>query len=209
MEGERTILSPVLRPVERGIYRVCGIDETREQGWKGYSVSILVMAAVAIVALYVDAPRPGVLPLNPGGVAAMTPDLAFNTAVSFETNTNWQNYSGETGASYLSQSLGLAVRNFTSAATGLAVAFALIRGLVRRNASTVGNYWVDMTRGTLYVLLPVAFVLALVLAWQGVPQTLDGPATATTVQGAPRRSPSDRSPPRSRSRSSATTAAAS
>jgi potassium-transporting ATPase potassium-binding subunit len=184
MEGERTILSPVLRPVERGIYRVCGIDETHEQGWKGYTTSILVMAAIAIIALYVMLRAQAILPLNPGGVGAMTPDLAFNTAVSFETNTNWQNYSGESGASYLSQSLGLAVRNFTSAATGLAVAFALIRGLVRRNASTVGNYFVDMTRGTLYLLVPIAFVLALVLAWQGVPQTLNGPTTATTVQGA-------------------------
>jgi K+-transporting ATPase ATPase A chain len=184
MEGERTFLSPVLRPVERGIYRICGIDETREQGWKGYTVSVLVMAAVAIIALYAMLRAQAVLPLNPSGAGAMTPDLAFNTAVSFETNTNWQNYSGETGVSDLSQALGLAVRNFTSAATGLAVAFALIRGLVRRNASTVGNYWVDMTRGTLYVLMPVAFVLALVLTWQGVPQTLSGPATATTVQGA-------------------------
>ena len=184
MEGERTILSPVLRPVERGIYRVCGIDETREQGWKGYTVSVLVMAAVAIVALYAMLRAQAVLPLNPAGIGAMTPDLAFNTAVSFETNTNWQNYSGETGASYLSQALGLAVRNFTSAATGLAVAFALIRGLTRRNATTVGNYWVDLTRGTLYVLVPIAFVLALVLVWQGVPQTLDGAHAATTLEGA-------------------------
>jgi K+-transporting ATPase ATPase A chain len=182
MEGERTFLSPVLRPVERGIYAVCGIDEAHEQGWKGYTVSVLVLATVAIVALYAMLRVQAFLPLNPNGAGAMTPDLAFNTAVSFETNTNWQNYSGESGVSYLSQSLGLAVRNFTSAATGLAVAFALIRGLVRRNASTVGSYWVDMTRGTLYLLMPIAFVLALVLAWQGVPQTLNGQATATTVQ---------------------------
>ena len=184
MEGERTILSPVLRPVERGIYRVCGIDETHEQGWKGYAVSVLVMAGVAILALYAMLRLQDVLPLNPTGAAAMTPDLAFNTAVSFETNTNWQNYSGETAASYLSQGMGLAVRNFTSAATGLAVAFALIRGLTRRNATSVGNYWVDLTRGTLYVLMPIAFVLALVLVWQGIPQTLDGPTTASTLQGA-------------------------
>ncbi len=184
MEGERTILSPVLRPVERGIYRVCGIDETHEQGWKGYAVSVLVMAGVAILALYAMLRLQDVLPLNPTGAAAMTPDLAFNTAVSFETNTNWQNYSGETAASYLSQGMGLAVRNFTSAATGLAVAFALIRGLTRRNATSVGNYWVDLTRGTLYVLMPIAFVLALVLVWQGIPQTLDSPTTASTLQGA-------------------------
>jgi K+-transporting ATPase ATPase A chain len=184
MEGERTILSPVLRPVERGIYRVCGIDESREQGWKGYAVSVLVMAGVAILALYAMLRLQGVLPLNPTGAAAMTPDLAFNTAVSFETNTNWQNYSGEIAASYLSQGMGLAVRNFTSAATGLAVAFALIRGLTRRTATSVGNYWVDLTRGTLYVLMPIAFVLALMLVWQGIPQTLDGPTTASTLQGA-------------------------
>jgi K+-transporting ATPase ATPase A chain len=184
MEGERTILSPILRPVERGIYRVCGIDESREQGWKGYAVSVLVMAGVAIVVLYAMLRLQASLPLNPTGAGAMTPDLAFNTAVSFETNTNWQNYSGETAASYLSQGMGLAVRNFTSAATGLAVAFALIRGLTRRNATTVGNYWVDLTRGTLYVLVPLAFVLALVLVWQGIPQTLDGPTTATTLGGA-------------------------
>ncbi len=192
MEGERTVLSPILRPVERGIYRVCGIDETREQSWKGYAISLLVMAAVAIVALYAMLRAQGVLPLNPAGIGPMTPDLAFNTAVSFETNTNWQNYAGETAASYLSQGLGLAVRNFTSAATGLAVAFALIRGLTRRSirglsrgsATTVGNYWVDLTRGTLYVLVPIAFVVALVLVWQGVPQTLDGPHAAATVQGA-------------------------
>jgi K+-transporting ATPase ATPase A chain len=184
MEGERTVLSPVLRPVERGIYRACGIDESREQGWKGYATSVLVMAGVSIVALYALLRLQDVLPLNPTGAPAITPDLAFNTAVSFETNTNWQNYGGETSASYLAQVAGLAVRNFTSAATGLAVAFALVRGLTRRSATTVGNYWVDLTRGTLYVLVPIAFVLALVLAWQGVPQTLDGPATATTLQGA-------------------------
>ena len=184
IEGEPTILSPVLRPVERGVYRLCGIDETRDQGWKGYTVSVLVMAAVAIVALYAMLRAQAFLPLNPTAAGGMTPDLAFNAAVSFETNTNWQNYAGETAASYLSQGLGLAVRNFTSAATGLAVAFALIRGLVRRNATTVGNYWVDLTRGTLYVLVPIAFVLALVLAWQGVPQTLNGPTAATTLQGA-------------------------
>src|ERR1700741_4297424 len=121
MEGERTILSPVLRPVERTIYRLCGIDETVEQTWKGYTVSVLVMAAVAIVAGYLALRLQDALPLNQGGIPPMTPDLAFNTSISFETNTNWQNYSGETGATYLTQATVLAVRNFTSAATGLAV----------------------------------------------------------------------------------------
>jgi K+-transporting ATPase ATPase A chain len=122
--------------------------------------------------------------LNPGAAVAQTPDLAFNTSVSFETNTNWQNYSGETGASYLIQMTLLAVRNFTSAATGLVVAIALVRGLTRRSASTIGNYWVDMTRAVLYVLLPISFVFALVLVWQGTPQTFDAPATVTTLEGA-------------------------
>jgi len=184
MEGERTILSPVLRPVERTIYRVCGVDETAEQGWKGYAIAVLAMAFVAIVAGYVVFRLQDVLPLNPAGIAPMTPDLAFNTSVSFETNTNWQNYSGETGASYLTQATVLAVRNFTSAATGLAVAIALIRGLTRRSTKTLGNYWVDLTRGVLYVLLPISIVGAVVLVWQGVPQTWDGAQTVTTLQGA-------------------------
>ncbi len=184
MEGERTLLSPILVPIERGIYRACGIDETAEQGWKAYTVSVLVLAVVAIVALFVMLRLQDVLPLNPAGNGAQSPDLAFNTAVSFETNTNWQNYSGETGATYLTQAVGLAVRNFTSAAAGLVVAVALVRGLVRRNASTLGNFWVDLTRATLYVLLPVAFIFAIILVWQGVPQTWDGPSTVTTLQGA-------------------------
>ena len=184
MEGERTILSPILRPVERGIYRVAGIDETVEQGWRSYAVSVLLMAFVAIVVGYLTLRFQDVLPLNPNGAVAQTPDLAFNTSVSFETNTNWQNYSGETGVSYLSQTIMLAVRNFTSAATGLAIAIALVRGLTRRTAQTIGNYWVDLTRGVLYILLPIAVVFAIVLVWQGVPQTFDGPVTVTTLEGA-------------------------
>jgi K+-transporting ATPase ATPase A chain len=184
MEGERVFLSPVLRPVERAVYRVCGIDETAEQTWKGYAVAVLVMAFVAIVAGYVVFRLQDVLPFNPGAAAPMSPDLAFNTSLSFETNTNWQNYSGETGASYLTQAAVLAVRNFTSAATGLAVAIALFRGLTRRSSKTLGNYWVDLTRGVLYILLPIAIVGAIVLVWQGVPQTWNGPQTVTTLQGA-------------------------
>ena len=183
MEGERTFLSPVLRPVERGIYRVARIDETVEQGWKGYAISVVVMAVIAIVVGYVMLRLQDVLPLNPGAAAAQSPDLALNTSISFETNTNWQNYSGETGASYLSQMAMLAVRNFTSAATGLAVAIALLRGLTRRTSKTIGNYWVDLTRGIIYILLPISVVFAIVLVWQGVPQTFDGPANVTTLQG--------------------------
>jgi K+-transporting ATPase ATPase A chain len=183
MEGERTLLSPVLRPLERGIYRVAGVDETAEQGWRGYAVSVLLMAFVAIVVGYVMLRLQDVLPLNPNGAAAQSPELAFNTSISFETNTNWQNYSGETGVSYLSQTAMLAVRNFTSAATGLAVAIALVRGLTRRTSATIGNFWVDLTRGILYLLLPIAVVFAIFLVWQGVPQTFDGPATATTLEG--------------------------
>ena len=184
MEGERVFLSPVVRPVERLIYRVCGIDETVEQGWKGYAVSVLVMAFVAIVAGYIVLRLQDVLPLNQGGIPPMSPDLAFNTSVSFETNTNWQNYSGESGATYLTQAAVLAVRNFTSAATGLAIAIALFRGLTRRSATTLGNYWVDLTRGVLYILLPISIVGAIVLVWQGVPQTWDPTHTVTTLQGA-------------------------
>ncbi len=142
------------------------------------------MALVAIVVGYVVLRIQDSLPLNPNGATPQSPDLAFNTSVSFETNTNWQNYSGETGVSYLSQMLILAVRNFTSAATGLAVAIALVRGLTRRSAKTLGNYWVDLTRGVLYILLPISIVVAVFLVWQGVPQTLNAPATATTLQGA-------------------------
>jgi potassium-transporting ATPase potassium-binding subunit len=184
MEGEPTVLTPVLRPIERFLYRATGIDETSEQTWRGYAVSVIVMAVVAIVAGYVMLRLQDVLPLNPSGVAAQSPDLAFNTSVSFETNTNWQNYSGESGASHLIQATLLAVRNFTSAATGMAVAIALIRGLTRRGANTLGNYWVDLTRGILYILVPISIVGAVVLVWQGVPQTWSGPQTMTTLEGA-------------------------
>ena len=184
MEGERVFLSPVIRPVERFVYRVCGIDETSEQDWKGYAISVLAMAFVAIIAGYVVFRLQDILPFNQGGIPPMSPDLAFNTSVSFETNTNWQNYSGETGATYLTQATVLAVRNFTSAATGLAVAIALSRGLTRRSTKTLGNYWVDLTRGVLYILLPISIVGAIVLVWQGVPQTWNPTQVATTVQGA-------------------------
>jgi K+-transporting ATPase ATPase A chain len=184
MEGRRVFLSPILRPVERVVYRVAAVDETAEQGWKGYTISVLVMAFVAIALGYLAMRFQDQLPLNQGGIPPMSPDLAFNTSVSFETNTNWQNYSGETGATYLTQLATLAVRNFLSAATGMAVAIALFRGLTRRSAKTLGNYWVDLTRGVLYVLLPVSVVGATILVWQGVPQTFNPTAVVTTLQGA-------------------------
>jgi K+-transporting ATPase ATPase A chain len=184
MEGERVLLSPVLRPVERAVYRVCGIDETAEQTWRAYSISVLAMAVVAIAAGYLVLLVQDVLPFNQGGIPAMSPELAFNTSVSFETNTNWQNYAGESGATYLTQAGVLAVRNFTSAATGLAVAIALFRGLTRRSTMTLGNYWVDLTRGSLYLLLPLSIVGALVLVWQGVPQAWSPAPTVATLEGA-------------------------
>jgi K+-transporting ATPase ATPase A chain len=184
MEGERTILSPVLRPVERGIYRLMLIDETIEQRWTAYAVSVIVFSFVCIVALYVQQRLQSGLPLNQGGLPAVSPDLAYNTAVSFDTNTNWQNYAGESTMTYLTQMAGLAVRNFVSAAAGIAVAIALTRGLVRRSSATIGNFWVDLTRSTLYILLPIAFVAALVLVSQGVVQTFSGSIDAATLQGA-------------------------
>ncbi len=183
-EGERTILSPVVRPVERAIYWVAGVDESVEQGWKGYSISVLMLALVSIVAVYLILRLQASLPLNANSAPAMSPDLSFNTAISFVTNTNWQNYSGETATSNLAQAGGLVVQMFVSAAMGLAVAIALVRGLVRRSATTLGNFWVDLTRGVLYVLLPISIVAAVILIWQGVPQTFNAPSTITTLQGA-------------------------
>jgi K+-transporting ATPase ATPase A chain len=183
MEGERTILSPILGPVERVTYRFLGIDPSVEQGWKGYTIALLVFSLVGIVAMYVMLRLQDVLPLNPSAAAAMSPELAFNTAVSFETNTNWQNYSGEVLASHLIQAGGLAVRNFTSAAAGIAIAIALVRGLTRRSSATIGNFWADIVRSTLYLLLPISVIGAIVLVWQGVPQTFDGPHTVSTITG--------------------------
>jgi K+-transporting ATPase ATPase A chain len=187
MEGERVFLSPLLRPVERAIYWILRVDETVEQNWKAYAVSVIVFSFVCILALYLQQRLQAYLPLNQGGVPGIgpvAPDLSYNTAVSFDTNTNWQNYLGEQTMTYLTQMAGLAVRNFVSAATGIAVALALTRGLVRRSATTIGNFWVDLTRGTLYILLPIAFVGALVLVSQGVIQTFASSITVHTLQGA-------------------------
>jgi K+-transporting ATPase ATPase A chain len=161
---------------------LCSIDESAEHGWKTYAVSLLLFSLVGILAMYAMLRLQDILPLNPNGALPFSPELAFNTSVSFETNTNWQNYSGE-GASHLIQSAGLTVRNFTSAAAGIAIAVALIRGLVRRTSSSIGNFWVDITRATLYILLPLAVVGAIVLAWQGVTQTYEGPAAVATLEG--------------------------
>jgi potassium-transporting ATPase potassium-binding subunit len=187
MEGERVFLSPILRPVERGVYKVMRVDETVEQRWSAYAVSVIVFSFVCILALYLQQRLQTYLPLSQtgaSGVGNVNPDLAYNTAVSFDTNTNWQNYLGETTMTYLTQMAGLAVRNFVSAATGIAIAIALTRGLVRKSATTIGNFWVDLTRSTLYILLPIAFVAALVLVSQGVIQTFASSMTVHTLAGA-------------------------
>ncbi|MGZ9160363.1 MAG: potassium-transporting ATPase subunit KdpA [Candidatus Limnocylindrales bacterium] len=183
-EGRRVILSPVLRPVERSVYRLARVDETSEQGWKTYAVSVLAFSFVSVLVLYVLQRVQGALPLNQAGMGPVEELLSFHTAASFVTNTNWQNYAGESTMTHLTQAAGLAVQNFVSAATGIAVAIALTRGLVRRTAATIGNFWVDLTRATVYVLLPIAFVAALILVWQGVIQTWAGPGTITTLEGA-------------------------
>jgi K+-transporting ATPase ATPase A chain len=182
--GERTFLSPVVRPVESVLYRLGGVDETREQHWLTYTVAMLLFHLGGFVILYALMRLQAVLPFNPAGQSAVAPDLAFNTAVSFITNTNWQNYGGESTMSYLVQMLGLTHQNFLSAATGIVLAVALIRGFARASAKTVGNFWVDVTRCTFYVLLPICIVYALFLVWQGIPQTLGRYVEAATLEGA-------------------------
>ena len=182
--GERTFLSPVLRPVEAAIYWAGGVDEKREQDWLMYTVGMLLFHVGGFLILYVLMRVQGVLPFNPAGQTAVAPDLSFNTAVSFITNTNWQNYGGEGTMSYLTQMLGLTHQNFLSAATGIVLAVALIRGFARHSAKTVGNFWVDITRCTLYILIPICAPYALFLVWQGMPQTLGPYVDATTLEGA-------------------------
>ena len=182
--GERTLLSPILGPVERTLYRLAGVDERTEQHWVTYAVSMLLFSAAGMLLLYALQRLQDVLPLNPQDMAAVPADLAFNTAASFTTNTNWQNYGGETTMGHLVQMAGLTFHNYVSAATGIALAVALVRGFARTSARTVGNFWVDLTRATLYVLLPLCVVCALFLVWQGVPQTLAGAVDATTLEGA-------------------------
>jgi potassium-transporting ATPase potassium-binding subunit len=182
--GGRTWLSPVLRPLETLLYRSAGIDATREQHWLTYTVAMLLFHAAGFVALYALMRLQAALPFNPAEQSNVAPDLAFNTAVSFITNTNWQNYGGESTMSYLVQMLGLTHQNFLSAATGIVLAVALIRGFTRTSAKTVGNFWVDLTRCTLYVLLPICIPYALFLVWLGIPQTLGAYVDATTLEGA-------------------------
>jgi K+-transporting ATPase ATPase A chain len=182
-EGERTFLSPLLRPLERGIYWCCGVDENDEQHWLTYAVAMLFFSVAGFVTLYALQRLQWYLPFNPQGQTGVEESLALNTSVSFVTNTNWQAYGGETTMGYLVQMAGLTVHNFVSAATGIAMAMALIRGFVRREAKTVGNFWVDLTRGTLYLLLPISIMLALVLVYLGVPQNLGAYVEATTLEG--------------------------
>jgi K+-transporting ATPase ATPase A chain len=189
---ERTFLDPVLRAVERLIYRLTGVDESREMRWTEYAGALIAFSAVSMLALYVLLRLQGVLPFNPQGLAGVAPDLAFNTAASFATNTNWQSYVGETTMSYLTQMAGLSYHNFMSAAVGIALAIAFVRGIARREQETIGNFWVDVTRAWLWVLLPFCVVGALLLVSQGVVQnlkpydvveTLDGGARQTIAQG--------------------------
>jgi len=182
--GERTFLSPVLRPVERAVYWCCGVDEKEEQHWLTYANAMLFFSVVGFVTLYALQRLQWYLPFNPQGQTGVEPSSALNTSVSFITNTNWQSYVPETTMGYLVQMTGLTVHNFVSAATGIAMALALIRGFVRREAKTIGNFWVDLTRSTLYVLLPLSIVIALFYAWQGVPQNLGPYIDATTLEGA-------------------------
>ena len=170
--GEARVSQRILGPAERVIYRLLGIDPGREMGWREYALAVLALSVVSLVAVYAIQRLQGVLPLNPAGLAGVPAALAFNTAVSFVSNTNWQSYGGETTMSHLTQMLALTVQNFVSAAVGMAVLAAFIRGLHRRSASTLGNAWVDTTRGVLYVLLPLAAVLSLLLVSQGVVQTM-------------------------------------
>src|ERR1700688_2979947 len=174
-QGERTFLHPVLRPLEALVYKLCGVREGQEQRWTQYAASVLAFSIMSFVFVYVFQRLQGHLPLNPQGFGAaqVPPDLAFNTAISFMTNTNWQAYSGESTLSYFVQMAALAVQNFVSAAAGLAVAIALIRGFARQETDKLGNFWVDVTRGTLYVLMPLAIVAALVFCSQGVIQNLN------------------------------------
>ncbi len=184
MEGRRSWLSPALSPVERGLYSLAGIDAKREQTWLAYTISLLMFSVVGFVTLYAILRLQYFLPLNPQGLPGLSEHLAFNTAISFVTNTNWQSYGGETTMSYFSQMAGLTTHNFVSAATGIAVVIPLARAFSRTRAETVGNFWVDLTRATLYILLPLSIVLALVFVALGMPQNLHAYVDATTLEGA-------------------------
>ena len=181
-EGKRSFLSPVIAPLERGLYRLAGIDQAEEMDWKAYALTMLIFNLIGFVFVYLLQRMQGFLPLNPQGLGAVAPDLALNTAVSFISNTNWQNYGGESTMSTLTQMVGLTVQNFVSAATGMAILVAFIRGLTRHNTRLLGNFWVDMTRSTLYILLPMSIVLAVMLVSQGVVQTFSTSIDAQLIQ---------------------------
>ncbi len=187
--GERHLLSRALGPIERAIYKLSGVDSNHEMSWKTYAVALLVFNIVGAVVLLAMEMTQAWLPFNPQHLPNVSFALAFDTAISFMTNTNWQNYSGENTMSYFTQMAGLAVHNFVSAATGIVVAVALVRGLVRKQASSIGNFWADLIRCTLYILLPLSILIAVVLAQQGVVQTLDGYPTASTIEGAAQQIP--------------------
>jgi K+-transporting ATPase ATPase A chain len=182
-DGERTPLSPVLHPIERGIYALCGVREDDEQHWVSYAIAMLAFSFAGFVIMYAIQRLQNVLPFNPAGQDSVSPDLAFNTSVSFLTNTNWQSYVPETTMSYLTQMWGLTVHNFVSAATGIVLAIVIIRGFARRSMRTLGNFWVDLTRCVLYILLPIAIVICLAFIAMGMPQNLNAYTEATTLEG--------------------------
>ena len=183
-QGERVVLDRVLGPVERFVYRLSGIDPRAEMDWKNYAIAMLIFNALGLLAVYLLQRLQGFLPINPQGLGAPTPDSSWNTAVSFTSNTNWQGYGGETTMSYLTQMLGMTVQNFVSAATGMAVLVAFIRGIARHTSKTIGNFWTDMTRSVLYILLPLSLVVALALVSQGVVQTFSQYKTVSLLQPA-------------------------
>ena len=182
-EGRRTPLHVVLGPVERGFYRLAGVDPCAEQSWRGYATAMLAFNVMLLLLTYATLRLQGQLPLNPLRFAGTSEHLAFNTAISFTTNTNWQSYGGEATMSNLSQMLALTIHNFMSAATGIALAFALFRGFARKSAAGIGNFWADVTRVTLYLLLPLCIVYTLFLIASGVPQTLAGSVDIATLEG--------------------------
>ena len=182
-EGRRTPIHAILGPVETGFYKLSGIDPKAEQGWRRYALHMIMFNAMLMALTYAVLRLQGVLPGNPQGLAGLSPHLAFNTAISFTTNTNWQSYGGESTMSNFSQMFGLTIHNFLSAATGIALAFALFRGFARRSSATIGNFWADMTRVTLYVLLPICVVVTLFYIASGVPQTMAGTVDITTLEG--------------------------
>ncbi|HMK88420.1 MAG TPA: potassium-transporting ATPase subunit KdpA [Methylocystis sp.] len=182
--GRRTLLTPMVGPLERGLYRLSGVESDEEQDWFSYTLSMIIFTAGCFLALYAIQRLQGVLPFNPGGQDAVPPDLAFNTAISFITNANWQAYAGETTMSHFTQMVGLTTNNFLDTAVAMALAIGLTRAFVRQDCATIGNFWIDLTRSILYVLLPLSILVALLFVFLGVPQTLRGSIEATTLEGA-------------------------